>query len=120
MVVLFYFFTMFEKISKKFGNKTADNVIEGAKETLNDRLDKYSDIIQIGLVIGVIAFGGNKLLGHGRKQKQDYLPGSLDFGGGNGTPIVINNYYTQNERNPYRNQEKGAYHGRSGKGYQKH
>lgn len=101
---------MLEKWTKKFGTKATDSAIEGAKESLNDRLDKYSDIIEIGLVTLVIAWGGNKLIGHGRKQPQGYLPeGRQDF---NGTPIVINNYYNQQERNPYRNQAKGVNYGR--------
>lgn len=112
------FYAMFEKISKRFGGKATDNMIEGAKETLNDRMDKYSDIIQIGLVVAVIALGGNKLIGHSKKQPecarlpQGYEPGS-------GSPIVINNYYSNPiERNPYRNQ-KGVRHGGSGKNNQK-
>lgn len=103
---------MFEKIAKKLGGKTTDQVVEGAKQTLNDRMNKYTDIIQIGLVTLVIAFGGNKLIGHGRKRTGDQNPGYSA-----NPPIVINNYYSQQDpvvRNPYRNNPnyKGAYYGR--------
>jgi len=91
---------MFEKLSKKLGVKATDGAIEGAKQTLNDRMDKYSDIIQIGLVVAVIAFGGNTLLGRNKKKHPDDPPHYIN---GSGTPIVINNYYQQRtfEPNPY-------------------
>lgn len=125
MVRRFYFSAMFEKISKRFGSRATDGAIEGVKETLNNRMDRYSDIIQIGLVVCVIALGGNKLIGHGRKQANGYLPhGSDCMNSQAGAPIVINNYYTGNpyERNPYRNQKGagGSRNGReTGKNYQK-
>ena len=104
---------MFEKIAKRFGSKTTEGAIEGVKESLNDRMDKYSDIIQIGLVVLVIGLGGNKLIGHGRKQQQNagYLPEPHV----NGTPIVINNYY----KNIYGKRGAKAENGRQGKNYQK-
>lgn len=92
---------MFEKFSKKLGLKATDGVVEGAKQSLNDRMDKYSDIIEIGLVVAVIAFGGNKLLGHSRRKSVVDEP--QRYFNGNGTPIIINNYYQQKsfEPNPY-------------------
>jgi len=110
---------MFEKIAKRFGSKTTEGAIEGVKESLNDRMDKYSDIIQIGLVVLVIGLGGNKLIGHGRKQQQNagYLPEPHV----NGTPIVINNYYTERpfDKNIYGKRGAKAENGRQGKNYQK-
>lgn len=116
-----FIFIMFEKVMKRFGSKATDGAIEGAKESLNDRMDKYSDIIEIGLVIGVIAFGGNKLLGHGKKQSA-YLPAGRNESGVSGAPIVINNYITPNpmDRNYSKNRTvKGANYGGSGKNHQK-
>ncbi len=100
---------MFEKWTKKIASKSTDSAIEGAKQTLNDRLDKYSDIIVIGLIIGVIAFGGNKLI-NGNKKKETNNQLYLPQGQAQGSPIVINNYISDPyERNPYRNAAKGGY-----------
>ena len=112
---------MFEKLSKRFGSKATDGAIEGVKETLNDRMDKYSDIIEIGLVVAVIALGGNKLIGHNRKQNSGYLPAGCDYGSNAGSPIVINNYYTGHpyEKNIYGKRGNRADNGRQGKNNQK-
>ncbi len=100
---------MFEKWIKKSTNRAADSAIEGVKESLNDKIDKYGDIIQIGLVLSVIIFGGRHLT----KKHEPYrspvedLPYRLT--GGNGQPIIINNYYTRTreEERAYERRQKG-------------
>ena len=85
-------FSMFEKLSKKFGSKAADSAMEGVKETLNDKLEDYSGIIKIGLVMLVIIFGGNQLMKP--KQERNNAPVFMPkLPAGSGTPIIINNYY---------------------------
>ena len=73
-----------------------DNAVEGVKKSFNDRLDQYGDIIQIGLVLGVIIIGGRHLTSNGRKNRnfdESYIP-ALTSGQ---QPIVINNYYKERE-----------------------
>ena len=84
---------MFEKWTKRFANKATDGAVEGVKEALNDKIDRYGDIIQLGLVVAVIAFGGRHLT---KKQEppHGYLyPQQLRIPSYSGQPIVINNYY---------------------------
>ena len=109
---------MFERWSKKTASKVTNSAVEGVKETLNDKIDQYGDIIKLGLVLGVVIFGGKHLT---RKQKEDEFldlmspplsvgypqNGYNGYGGRYGQPIVINNYY-QRERNYERSYEKRA------------
>jgi len=83
---------MFEKWTKRFANKATDGAVEGVKEALNDKIDRYGDIIQVGLVIAVIAFGGKHLI-KPKTQPPVYQPQQLRIPGYSGQPIVINNYY---------------------------
>lgn len=94
---------MLEKWFKKSANKAADSAIEGVKESLNDKIDKYGDYIQAGLVLAVIIFGGRHLT---RKTPADYMPPiHARLPAGTGQPIIINNYYT-------RDKEEAKYYGR--------
>ena len=107
---------MFEKISKHFGSKAADSAVEGVKETLNNKLEDYSGIIKIGLVLAVIIFGGNHLT----KPKKELSEGPIftpRLPSGAGQPIVINNFY----REPSEKLMKGDYfYGGSRQNYPKH
>lgn len=85
-MVLLFSFSMFEKFTKKVSAKATNQAVEGAKESLNDKLEQYSGIIKVGLVVGVIAFGGNKLFKGSDNSQRSY---------GNGQPIIINNYYQE-------------------------
>ena len=111
MASLLYFALMFEKISKKFGSKAADSAVEGVKETLNDKLEDYSGIIKIGLVMAVIIFGGTHLMKPKNENNQPVFTPRLPAG--SGQPIIINNYY---------HEPKGVYaeNGRQRKNYQKY
>ena len=75
---------MFEKISKYFANRAADGAVEGVKTSVNEKMDKYGDIIMAGLALGIIVIGSR----HITKQNQTnpYL-----YSGSQ--PIIINNYY---------------------------
>ena len=91
---------MFEKVTKYFASKATDGAIDGVKESLNDKIDKYGDILNFGLVLSVIIIGGHfitrqpKTRRHHEYQSDFYIP---DCNPGN-TPIVINNYYHDNTR----------------------
>lgn len=83
---------MFEKWTKKFANKATDGAVEGMKEALNDKIDRYGDIIQLGLVVAVIAFGGKHLMKK-PDPKPAYPPQPYRIPGYTGQPIIVNNYY---------------------------
>lgn len=84
---------MFDKLSRKFGSKAATNAVEGVKETLNDKLEDYSGIIKIGLVLAVIVFGGKHLIEPKQRNTNPvYIP---RLPANNGQPIIINNYYRE-------------------------
>ena len=106
----FSFVFMFEKISKRFGSKAADSAVEGVKETLNDKLEDYSGIIKIGLVLAVIIFGGKHLIKQEKDNSAPVFNPKLPSGG---QPIIINNYY---------HEPKGDWieYGGQRKNYQKH
>ena len=98
---------MFEKITKRFSNKATEGAIEGVKKSFNDRLDQYGDIIEIGLVLMVIIFGGSHLT---KKSTSHHASPMIDhpsyrLPSGNGQPIIINNYYQR------ANEEVQTYHG---------
>ena len=79
---------MFEKITKYFANRAADNVVDGVSTSINEKFDQYGDIIRIGLVLGVIILGGRHITKRdNRNNGCAYInpPGSQ--------PIIINNYY---------------------------
>jgi len=102
-------FTMFEKITKKFASKATDSVIEGATQSLNDRISQYGDIIQIGLVLGVIILGSRHIAGKNRNDRQrDYIPAYLPPPG-SGQPIIVNNYYREREDKYERNKQQQYY-----------
>lgn len=114
-MALLLFLIMFEKLSKRFASKATDGAVEGVKETLNDKIDQYGDIIKIGLVLGVIILGTKHLT---RQRPTTYsMPyGYLPLNTGYPSyspydihrhvsthreydkPIVINNYYQEMER----------------------
>ena len=73
----------------KWTKKATVNVVETAKETLNDKLETYSGIIKIGLTLGIIIFGSNKINQH-MQQKRAYTQNYQAYPQ---QPIVINNYY---------------------------
>lgn len=120
MALLLFVFAMFGKISKNFGSKAADSAVEGVKETLNDKLESYSGIIKIGLVLSVIIFGGTHLI----KPKEEHGPYVTPYSQpmrlpGAGQPIIINNYYHEpkgdrwgNERTERQKQTYQKYQGR--------
>lgn len=91
---------MFEKWTRKFAEKATDSAINGAAQTLNDRIGKYGDIIQIGLVLGVIILGSSHIAGKNRHEKQQqhtsYIPAYLPPPG-SGQPVIVNNYYHERE-----------------------
>ena len=84
---------MFEKWTKRFANKATDGAVEGMKEALNDKIDRYGDIIQLGLVIAVIAFGGKHLVRRQETPRVYPYPQQLRIPSYTGQPIIINNYY---------------------------
>lgn len=89
-----FFCPMFEKFTKKIASKATDHAVEGAKESLNDKLETYSGIIKIGLTLGVIIFGSIKINDHRMNRQQNVkqqlnLPESYSH-----QPIIINNYIT--------------------------
>jgi hypothetical protein len=91
---------MFEKWTKHFASKATDAGIEGVKETLNDKIDQYGDIIKMGLVLSVVIFGGRHLT----KQYNYYsnMPMQQPYGlPSSGRPIVINNYYQEKHKGGY-------------------
>lgn len=89
----FDFFFMFEKLTKKVASKATDNAVEGVKQNLNDRITQYGDIIQIGLVLGIIMMGTHHFTKSGRHERrclgESYLPSQQ--------PIIVNNYYRERE-----------------------
>ena len=95
---------MFEKWTKKTTSKITDSAVEGVKDTLNDKINQYGDIIQIGLVLFVIIFGGHHLTKKPERQQiqEAYVPLRLPSGG---QPIVINNYYREREERPYHDRQ---------------
>ena len=101
-----FFMSMFEKFTKKFASKATDNAVEGVKQTLNDRFNKYGDILVAGLAIGVIAVGSHHLMRQSRRNQmmqQTYLP----YTGYSGQPVIVNNYYR--EREEYSHEQRGNY-----------
>lgn len=84
---------MFEKLTKKVASKATDNAVEGVKQNLNDRITQYGDIIQIGLVLGIIMIGTHHFTKSGRHERrylgESYLPSQQ--------PIIVNNYYRERE-----------------------
>lgn len=84
---------MFEKFTKRFANKATDGAVEGVKEALNDKIDRYGDIIQLGLVVAVIAFGGKHLTKKHNPTPVYYPPQPYRIPGYTGQPIIVNNYY---------------------------
>ena len=109
---------MFEKITKYFANRAADNAVEGVKSSFNEKVSEYGDIIKIGLVLSVIVLGGKHITRHSRRDSYGpnsmYIPGSTQ-------PIVINNYYPPyREREERRNRNNvNSYIQQAGQGYQK-
>lgn len=93
---------MFEKWTKKISGKITDHAVNGAKESLNDKLDTYSGIIKIGLTLGVIIFGSIKINDHHNKN-QVYSANAMPQPQ---QPIIINNYITDGRRVPYGEQRK--------------
>ena len=89
-------FLMFEKWTKKLSQKATDSALEGAAQSLNDRIGQYGDIIQIGLVLGVIVLGTRHLTRDNQRRfatVQSYLPAQTT----GGQPIIVNNYYRERE-----------------------
>lgn len=97
---------MFEKITKYFSSKATNGAIDGVKETLNEKIDKYGDILNFGLVLSVIIIGGHFVAKQPRRRREYqsdfYLPE-----GNRAAPIVINNYYHDNQRR----EERQRYYG---------
>lgn len=83
---------MFEKVTKWFINKSADGAIEEAKSTFNEKVDQYGDIIKVGLVLSVIILGGRHITKR-NSHSGNYLPDNTCSGQ---SPIVINNFYSDN------------------------
>ncbi len=121
----FLSFAMFEKWTKKVASKATDGAVEGVKESLNDKINQYGDIISIGLVLGVIIVGGRHLTKPRHGNPQMYIPAQIP---GNGqAPIIVNNYYREREdysherskRNNYYVQNGQVYSQKAGKAYSK-
>lgn len=89
---------MFDNFRKKIATKVTNDTVDNVKKTFNERVEEYGDIIEIGLVLAVIIFGGKHLTkSHYEKTHQtnnNYYP-PLRLPPGSGQPIVINNYYTR-------------------------
>lgn len=106
---------MFEKLTKKLAGKATDNAVEGVKKNINDRIDQYGDMIQIGLVIGVTVWGLRHLTKRSSSAympEESYIPCRLP---GGQQPIVINNYYREREdRYEQRYNKRNAYIGSNG------
>lgn len=103
---------MFEKVSKYFASKATSGAVDGVKETLNDKIDKYGDILNFGLVLSVIILGGHFVSKRDRRRSQNYVPSYIPENGA--PPVIINNYY-QDAYQSYpvyqRREEKQRYHG---------
>ena len=96
---------MFDRLTKKISGKVTDATVEGAKKSVNDRMDQYGDIIQIGLVLLVIGIGGKHLIGIRRPREERYIPETTD----RGQPIIINNYYREREERYERRHQRECY-----------
>lgn len=85
---------MFERWTKK----ATDNAVENVKKTFNDRIEENGDIIKFGLVLMVIILGGKHLT---KRDKHVNTYSEYGLPAGN-TPIIINNYYSREEREEIR------------------
>ena len=96
----FIFLAMFEKWTKKIAGKATDGAIEGAAQSLSEKFGQYMDMIQIGLVLGVIAIGTHHLT---KKRQPVYLPQQsyIPTGLPAGQPVIVNNYYHEREEQKY-------------------
>ena len=95
---------MFEKMTKRFASKATDGAVEGVRETLNDKFNKYSDAIFPWLVLGVVVVGTRHLT---KQHQQTYLPAQIP---GNGqAPIIVNNYYREREEYSYERNSRRKY-----------
>ena len=105
------FFVMFERWTKKISGKVTNAAAEEMKKSFNDRMEQYGDIIQIGLVLGVIIIGGKHLTRKNRNTapEMSYIPAKLPDGN---QPIIINNYYREREDYRYDRYEQ-RYGGRN-------
>ena len=117
---------MFEKWTRKVASRATDSAVEGMKTTLNDRIDQYGDIIKIGLVLSVIIFGGKHLTKREAPRYSapppsypNYPPQQFRLPQGNGTPIVINNFYGMDRKNKERMMHYGYQQKKQGPNYQK-
>lgn len=99
------FLFMLEKWTKRFASKATDSALEGVTKTLNEKVGPHIDVIQIGLVFGVIALGTHIAKRKINPPVQAYLPNGQP-------PIVINNYYREREDVKHyeqRNSKRGCY-----------
>lgn len=108
------FLFMFEKFTKRFASKATDSALEGVAQTLNEKIGPHIDMIQIGLVFGVIALGTHITKRKNSAAMQTYIPAHMPD---HRAPITINNYYREREDNSYERNKKGYYCIQNGKGY---
>ena len=96
---------MFEKWTKKFASKATDNAIEGATQSLADKVNQYIDYILPGLALGVVILGSHRITKQRERKNPSYIPYA-----GSGQPITINNYYREREDSYYeRNKKQRSY-----------
>ena len=97
---------MFDKWTKKFASKATDNAIEGATQSLSDKLSQYMDYILPGLALGVVILGSHRITRNRETHArgQSYIP----YNNG-GQPITINNYYREREESYYERNQRRNY-----------
>jgi hypothetical protein len=96
---------MLEKWTKRFASKATDSALEGVSKTLNEKVGPHIDMIQIGLVFGVIALGTHIAKKKITSPAQAYIQNGQP-------PIVINNYYREREDTKHyeqRTSKRGCY-----------
>ena len=104
---------MFEKWTKKASSKFADNAMEGVKQSLNDRISQYGDIIQIGLVLGVIILGSRHITSRKHEERRDtqyFLPPANGQG-----PVIVNNYYREREEIYHERNQRACHYIQNGR-----
>ena len=105
---------MFEKFTKKFASKATDSALEGVTQTISEKVGPHIDMIQIGLVFGVIALGTHIAKRKTAPPLHTYIPAQpMDHQ----APITINNYYREREDNIHERNKGNHYYIQNGKAY---
>lgn len=117
---------MFDKWIKKGASKATDSALEGFSKSLGEKIGPHIDMIQIGLVFGVIALGTHIVKRRSATPlPQAYIPPNLP----SGQPVIVNNYYREreemkhyeqrNQRDCYLSSNGQVHYQKAGKTYSK-